>query len=157
MSKIKFFSHNGTIESSINNNNFKNFDCSSLLWTLCNCIKPLSVLATIHKSLKKNGLLLISESSRILVPFKKPINNFFVYKKHTKNTHPWFFSYNSLSNILEYSGFRIIDHNRYYDENDLVVVAKKIDQSKIKPNLIIDNYSKVLSYLNDWEKISFKY
>ena len=112
-SKKTFYGHNGSIESSLLNKNFKNFDAASLLWTLCNCVKPLEILEVIHKSLKENGLLLVSESSRILVPFKKPIYNFFVQKHETKNTHPWYFSYNSLSNLLEISGFRIIKNNRY--------------------------------------------
>ena len=124
-SKKKFYCHNGTIESTILNKKFNNFDCASLLWTLCNCVEPLNVLKIIHKSLNKDGLLLIAESSRVLVPFKKPIYNFFVSKHDTNNTHPWFFSYNSLSNLLEISGFRILSNNRYYDENDLVIVAKK--------------------------------
>ena len=156
-SKKKFYCHNGTIESTISNKKFSNFDCASLLWTLCNCVDPLSVLDVIHKSLKKNGLLLIAESSRILVPFKKPIYNFFVSKYETNNTHPWFFSYNSLSNLLEISGFRIVSSNRYYDENDLVVVAKKISKSSHKPKIKIDKYKKVLKFLMEWEKFSFKY
>ncbi len=156
-SKKKFYCHNGTIESTSSNKRFNNFDCASLLWTLCNCVDPLSVLNVIHKSLKKNGLLLIAESSRILVPFKKPIYNFFVSKYETNNTHPWFFSYNSLSNLLEISGFRIVSNNRYYDENDLVVVAKKISKSSHKPKIKIDKYKKVLKFLKEWEKFSFKY
>ena len=81
-------------------------------------------MTIIHTSLKKNGLLLVSESSRT-VPYKKPIYNFFVSGHHAKNTHPWFFSYNSLSNLLEICGFSIIASNRYYDENDLVIIAQK--------------------------------
>ncbi len=156
-SKRKFYCHNGTIESTILNKKFNNFDCASLLWTLCNCVDPLSVLNVIHKSLKKNGLLLIAESSRVLVPFKKPIYNFFVSKYDTNNTHPWFFSYNSLSNLLEISGFRIISNNRYYDENDLVIVAKKIEKSSHKPKIKIDEYKRVLKFLMEWERFSYKY
>ncbi len=157
ITKKNFNYHNGTIESSINKKNFENFDCASLLWTLCNCVDPLSVLRVIHKSLKKNGLLMISESSRILVPFKKPIFNLFVSDFETHNTHPWFFSFNSLSNILEISGFRIIDNNRYYDENDLVIIAKKIDKKNYKPKIKVDNYKKVIAFLKDWEKFSYEY
>ena len=52
----------------------------------------------------------------------KPIYNFFVSNHEANNTHPWFFSYNSLSNLLEICGFSIIAHNRYYDENDLIIL-----------------------------------
>ena len=153
-SKNTFYGHNGSIESSTLNKNFKNFDAASLLWTLCNCVKPLEILEVIHKSLKENGLLLISESSRILVPFKKPIYNFFVQKHETKNTHPWYFSYNSLSNLLEISGFRIIKNNRYYDENDLVIIAQKKNVKTHKPKIIIDDPKKVFKFLKEWKKFS---
>ena len=114
----------------------------------------MEILDTIHKSLKENGLLLISESSRILVPFKKPIYNFFVQKHETQNTHPWYFSFNSLSNLLEISGFRIIKNNRYYDENDLVIIAKKMDKKDHRPIIKKDNLNDVLKFFKEWERIS---
>jgi len=153
-SKNIFYGHNGSIESSLLNKMFKNFDAASLLWTLCNCVKPLEILETIHRSLKENGLLLISESSRILVPFKKPIYNFFVQKYETKNTHPWYFSFNSLSNLLEISGFRIIKNNRYYDENDLVIIAQKKNKKNHLPIIKKDNLQDVLKFFKEWERIS---
>ena len=152
--KSTFYGHNGSIESSTLNKNFKNFDAASLLWTLCNCVKPLEILKVIHKSLKENGFLLISESSRILVPFKKPIYNFFIPNHETRNTHPWYFSFNSLSNLLEVSGFRIIKNNRYYDENDLVVIAQKKNIKNHIPNIKIDDPKKVVKFLKEWKKIS---
>jgi len=155
ISKHKIFSYNGSIESSGENKNFKNFDVCSLLWTLCNCVKPIDVLNAIHLSLKKNGLLLISESSRILVPFKKPIYNFFVSKHDANNTHPWFFSFNSLSNLLEICGFRIIEHNRYFDENDLVIIALKKDKKIHIPQIKIDKLNTVINFLKEWEKNSY--
>tara|TARA_B100001093_G_scaffold491897_1_gene532446 strand:- start:1961 stop:2890 length:930 start_codon:yes stop_codon:yes gene_type:complete len=155
INKKKFLSFNGSIEETRKNDKFKNFDVSTLLWTLCNCVKPIDVLNTIHSSLKKNGLLLISESSRIMVPYKKPIYNFFVSGHHAKNTHPWFFSYNSLSNLLEICGFSIIAANRYYDENDLVVIAKKKDKKNHVPKLKVDKVQNIKKFLSNWEKNSF--
>ena len=145
--KSTFYGHNGSIESSTLNKNFKNFDAASLLWTLCNCVKPLEILKVIHKSLKENGFL--PESSRILVPFKKPIYNFFIPNHETRNTHPWYFSFNSLSNLLEVSGFRIIKNNRYYDENDLVVIAQK---KKLKITYL-DDPKKVVKFLKEFQFI----
>ena len=155
INKNAFLSFNGSIEDSNKNKKFKNFDASSLLWTLCNCVKPIDVLNAIHSSLKKGGLLLISESSRILVPYKKPIYNFFVSEHAANNTHPWFFSYNSLSNLLEICGFSIVAANRYYDENDLVVVAQKKNKKKHIPKIKIDEIKNVKNFLTDWEKNSF--
>ena len=89
--------HNGPIEHVNMNKNIKNINFGSLLWTLCNCIDPIEVLKSIHKKMSKSSHLLIAESSRILVPFKKPIYNYFNIYNHTENTHPWHFSFNSLS------------------------------------------------------------
>lgn len=154
LNKNYFFGHNGSAESSKTDKRFKNFDAASLLWTLSTCVQPVEVLNTIHSSLKDNGLLIISESSRILVPFKKPLYNFFVSNHHTQNTHPWLFSFNSLSNLLEICGFRIIKFNRYYDENDLVVIAQKKNKKSHKPNINIDNSNMVIKFFKEWEKNS---
>jgi SAM-dependent methyltransferase len=146
---------NGPIEETLINKDFKNLDAASLLWTLSACVDPISVLQTIYKTLKKDGLLIISDSSRIMVPFKKPIYNFFNPKLKTNNSHPFFFSYNSLSNLLEMFGFRIIKSNRYYDENDLVVVAKKMGRGGvIRPKLKYDGQKKVILFLRSWLKFS---
>lgn len=145
---------NGSIEDSSEDRRLKNLDAAALLWTLCACTNPLKVLTSISRNMKPNGLLIISESSRIMVPFKKPIYYFFNSKIKTENTHPWFFSYNSLSNLLEVSGFRIIKKNRYFDENDLVIVAKKI--KNIKPKIKFEDQKEVISYLKEWCRHSIK-
>ena len=146
--------HNGPIEHVNRNKNIKNINFGSLLWTLCNCIDPIEVLKSIHKKMSKNSHLLIAESSRILVPFKKPIYNYFNIYNHTENTHPWHFSFNSLSNLLELSGFRIVHHNRFYDENDMVVIAKKRNLNS-KPKFIKDDYKKIKLFLKKWKENSF--
>ena len=146
--------HNGPIEHVDRNKNIKNINFGSLLWTLCNCIDPIEVLKSIHKKMSKSSHLLIAESSRILVPFKKPIYNYFNIYNHTENTHPWHFSFNSLSNLLELSGFRIVHHNRFYDENDMVVIAKKRNLNS-KPKFIKDDYKKIKLFLKKWKENSF--
>ena len=146
--------HNGPIEHVNMNKNIKNINFGSLLWTLCNCIDPIEVLKSIHKKMSKSSHLLIAESSRILVPFKKPIYNYFNIYNHTENTHPWHFSFNSLSNLLELGGFRIVHHNRFYDENDMVVIAKKRNLNS-KPKFIKDDYKKIKLFLKKWKENSF--
>jgi len=150
----KYHYHHGQIENIEINKNIKNIEFASLLWTLCNCINPINVLQSIHNKMSKNSHLLVAESSRILVPFKKPIYNYFNYFNHTENTHPWHFSFNSLSNLLELGGFRIVDHNRFYDENDMVVIAKKRNLNS-KPKFIKDDYKKIKLFLKKWKENSF--
>ena len=69
-------------QSTIENFNHKQkYDIGFLTWTLCNCSEPLEIVKSIGNSLKKNGYLVVAESSRILVPYKKPIFNYFNPKK----------------------------------------------------------------------------
>ncbi len=96
---------------------------------------------------------MIAESSRILVPFKKPINNYF-NSKFRSFYHPWHFSYNSLSNLLEICNFRIVCSNRYFDENDMFVIARKMNKMSHKPKLIVDRYTSVVNFFKKWKKES---
>ena len=47
----------------------KKFDVGFLTWTLCNCSEP-EIVKSLSSLIKKNGILLVAESARILVPFK---------------------------------------------------------------------------------------
>jgi len=161
---------NCSIEDFEDVNNFETIDIATLNWTLCNCSNPINVLKSIYNSLKtckknigrkingeeggvKSGYLMIAESSRILVPFKKPINNYF-NSKAKSSYHPWHFSFNSLNNLLEISNFRIVHRNRYFDENDMFVIAKKMDNKNHKPRLVFDNYSDIVFFFKKWKRES---
>tara|TARA_B100000579_G_C22728114_1_gene802771 strand:+ start:218 stop:1162 length:945 start_codon:yes stop_codon:yes gene_type:complete len=130
-------------------------DVGILTWTLCNCSEPLKIVESISKNLKKNGYLIVAESSRILVPFKKPIHNCFHPKSDVGHTHPWHWSYNSLSNIFKIYGFELIKSNRYWDENDLVLIFK--NSKKFNQNFIFDNYLKVIDFFKRWKMESKNY
>ena len=47
------------------------------MWTLCNTSNCLDIIKISNKLLKKNGYIVVAESSRMLVPFKKPIQMYF--------------------------------------------------------------------------------
>ena len=90
--------------------NFKelnNVNFSVLSWVLCNCINPLAVLKEISNKNKINNYICIAESSRILVPFRKKLDNY-LNKKHINDTHPWHFTKNSLSNLLYICNFDVV-------------------------------------------------
>ena len=142
--------------SSIENFKIKDkADLATLTWTLCNCSEPIKILRSISNNLKKNGYLIVGESSRILVPFKKVINNYFVPSKKVGHTHPWHWSYNSLLNIFKYCGFELIKSNRYYDVNDLVFIFK--NSKKYNQNYNFDKYQSVIRFLKRWSKESKNY
>ena len=141
----------GSIEDFDKLKNNKTIDFASLNWTLCNCSNPIAVLQSISNSLVDNGFLMISESSRILVPFKKPIHNYF-NSKFKSSYHPWHFSYNSLQNLLEICNFRVVFVNRYFDENDMFVVAKKKNKkNNYPPQIIVDNYLDIINFFKRWK------
>jgi len=147
---------------SIEKFNFRNlklkkpFDVGTITWTLCACSEPLEVVKSMKSNLKKNGYLLVCESSRILVPFKKPIFNCFNPKLNCSGwTHPWYFTFNSLTNIFKYFGFEVVTHNRFFDEDNLVILFK--NSHKNKYDFKIDNYKNVISFLKRWKKESNYY
>jgi len=130
-------------------------DIGILTWTLCNCSEPLKIVEAISKNLKKNGYLIVAESSRIMVPFKKPIYNCFDPKSDNGHTHPWHWSYNSLNNIFKLYGFKLIKSNRYWDENDLVLLFK--NSKKFNQKFKFDNHLKVIDFFKRWKKESRNY
>ena len=133
----------------------KKCDVAILTWTLCNCSEPLDVIKKIYNSLNKNGYLLVGESSRILVPFKKPIHNYFNIKKRTGMWHPWHFSFNGLVNLLKVNKFKVLYYNRYYNEDNIFLIVKK-SNNKIN-KFEVDNYKHVVNFFQDWLKVSTKF
>ena len=145
-----------SIEDSQNKNKNLKFDVGIICWTLCNCSEPLSVVEALSKSVKKNGYLVVTESSRLLVPFKKIIGNYFNKSRRAGHYHPWHWSFNSLSNIFKIYGFELINSNRYWDEDNLLLIFKntgKINLNKIN----FDNHKKILEFLLRWYKESKQY
>tara|TARA_B110000003_G_C16626696_1_gene525130 strand:+ start:72 stop:974 length:903 start_codon:yes stop_codon:yes gene_type:complete len=140
------------LNSNIENINIKNkTDIGILSWTLCNCNDPMQVVESLSKNIKKNGYLIVAESSRILVPFKKSIYNYFLPNK-IDNIHPWHFSFNSLNNIFKYYGFELFYKNKFEEDNNLVLIFK--NSKNYKQKIIFDNYRKVISFLKRWVKES---
>ncbi len=142
---------NSTIENSIHKSK-KKCDIAVLTWTLCNCSKPLDIIKSIYNLLNKDGYLLIGESSRILVPYKKPIFNYFNSKQYTGFSHPWHFSYNSLCNLLILNNFKIRYVNKFYNEDNLFIIAQK--KKSFKKKFKKDNVKKIKLFFKNWLKES---
>lgn len=122
-----------------------------LSWVLCNCINPLNVLKEIYLVLENDSYLCVTESSRILVPFKKNLNDYFA-KTHPEDIHPWHFSAKSLQALLNLSGFRVVYINRFKDSNELLLIAKK-EKNQIKITKK-DDHKKLFRFFNKWHEIS---
>jgi hypothetical protein len=155
--KKKYEVHNTCLGTEISKKKIQNMfkkkpNFGFLSWTLCNCIDPIEVLKDIHASLDKESYLCVAESSRILVPFKKKINEYF-NKKIIQDAHPFHFSKNSLSNLLLISGFKPIFYNHYKDSDILLIIAKKTNTIK-KNGYICDTPNQVLNFMRSWNKYS---
>jgi len=150
--KIKNFC--GTIEEFVAKKNVKQFDILTMMWTLCNTSSCMDVIKAANDMCKKNGHILIAESSRMLVPYKKPIQMYFA--KGNPDIHSFHFSKNSLCNLLILNKFKPVYINRYIDSDVLIVIAKKTDNVE-KKELKIDDYKKVKSFFSNWYADSKKY
>lgn len=126
----------------------RKFDAVTLMWTLCNVSDCIGVVEAAHATLAEGGHLVIAESSRIMVPFKKPLYSY-MSPNVKADLHPWHFSANTLRTLLEVVGFEVVACNRYYDHNDLVVVGQKKRDPKRK--LRTDDFRAVLDFFKRWD------
>ncbi len=138
----------GGIEEFVISRSFKKFDIVSLNWTLENTQSAKNSLEICYKMLSPGGYILISTGSRILVPFKKPLQ-YYIPKSTHLDVHPFHFSANSIRALLNNAGFGGFIFNRYIDTEYLCVVAKKL---KNKPRKITscDNPEEIIKFFNRW-------
>ena len=129
-------------------------DIITLSFTLECTQNPANTLHIANSILEEGGLVAIHTGSRIMVPFKKPIYNFFSHV--SMDSHPVQFSFNSLRGLLAKEGFKIIHVNPFIENDNLCVIAKKMPQG----TLILhegDDYLQVADFFERWHKESLYY
>lgn len=126
----------------------RRFDIASIMWTLECCRSPRTMLEAAHKILKPGGHLVVATGSRILVPFKKPLNLFFSSERE-RDTHPIEFSANTLQGFMQSSRFEPVFVNRYLDSDVLLVIAKKVTQTSTV-DLAADDPTEVSRFFERW-------
>jgi hypothetical protein len=124
-----------------------NFDISTLAWTLANAIDPLACIKDVVAYTKIGGYVCVAESSRILVPFRKSLNDYFS-KSSPADLHPSNFSANTLRCLMQLSGLEIIFTNRYFDSDVLLVIGKKVNHI-VEPTFF-DNQTNVVLFMREW-------
>ena len=99
-------SFHGTIEEFIAaDDGTAKFDIATIMWTLENCQNCRTMLDAAYALLKPGGHLVIATGSRILVPFKKPLN---LYLSHqVADAHCFRLSASTLEGLLAISGFKL--------------------------------------------------
>ena len=129
-----------------------NADIGCVNWTLSCSANPCNFLQGVRNNSSENGYVVISESSRILVPFKKPLS-YLLNASHPTNIHPWCFSKNALSALLLASGFEICYINRYFDSDVLLIIAQKTIPPKSYDKIKVDDYKVIQQFFKEYLKI----
>ena len=98
---------------------------------------------------------MVSDSSRILTPFKKSLSLYF-QPSLPLDLHAWFFSFNSIRCLMVLHGFVPIFQNNHHEQNDLITIAAKKTNCKIpvKPEDFFDNY-KVIAFERWMKSLNF--
>lgn len=158
MAGFGFESFSGTIESFKKAAQFsaKKYDVVTLMWTLVNTTNCREMMDIAFDLVKPGGHIVLAEGSRILVPFKKPLQ-LYIANIHV-DCHPYHFSANSLSNLLKVSGFELAYLNRFIDSDVLCVIGRKpMDGKKANQPIDKDDYLKVYNFFERWHADSQVY
>jgi hypothetical protein len=131
--------------------NKEKFDISTLTWTLANAIDPLACLRDVVEDTKTGGYVCVAESSRILVPFRKSLNDYFS-KTLPADLHPSNFSANTLKLLMQLAGLEIVFINRYFDSDVLMIVGKKVSH-QVEPKFF-DDQMQVVKFMKEWAAAS---
>lgn len=146
----------GTIEDFSASAQAKDYkaDVCTIMWTLENCTSCNTMIESAYDMLKDNGTLLIATGSRLMVPFKKPIQ--FYLGPNPSDSHCFRFSYNSMRAVMAKNGFEPVANNRFIDNDILCVVAKKRPKSQ-KIEMPKDSFQAVYRFFERWHEDSAFY
>jgi 2-polyprenyl-3-methyl-5-hydroxy-6-metoxy-1,4-benzoquinol methylase len=141
----------GSVEDFIESDESKTrkFDIVTIMWTVEASQSCRTMIDAAYDILKDDGYLAISTGSRLLVPFKKPLN--YYLGPRAADTHPIRFSENSLTGLFAESGFERTHINRFIDTDYLVAIGKKTDRSK-RIGWPKDNWRDIVDFFNRWHK-----
>ena len=123
------------------------FDVVAILWTLENTLDCVGVLKKAREMLKPDGHLLVATGSRLMVPFKKPIELYF--SQNPPDTHCYRFSGSSLENALHQGGFSEVRNNPYREQDWLVIVGRPYDGAM--GDVQAEPANSVLRFFDEWE------
>ena len=152
---ISFF--HGTIERFINERALseeEKFDVVTIMWTLENCFSARTMLEGANSILRDGGHVVVATGSRIMVPFKKPLD--YYLGTNPSDSHAFRFSANTLQRFLTSTGFEVTYRNRFIDNDVLCMIAKKTDH-QVMPESPSDSYLEVIDFFERWHKETAKH
>ena len=148
LSKLGVPYHQGTIEDFVASKGMRgSFDIATIMWTLENCEDCRVMLNAAYDLLKPGGHLVVATGSRILVPFKKPLQLYL--SKNPSDTHCFRFSARTLQGLFAVSGFEIEHVNRYIDHDVMCMIGQKTDRS-VAISWTGDDWRSVVDFFDRW-------
>ena len=132
---------------------FENAQVGTLMWTLSCTLNPMRMLMDIRNAMPDDSYLVVAESSRILVPIKKSLEDMFRTDRPA-DIHPNYFSANSLISSLESAGFRLRYINRFHDSDVLLVITQKQELPEKSALLNCDDSAMVIDFFRLWDELS---
>jgi len=139
--------HEGTVESYAAGGGA---DLVTILWTLECTSDPRAMLAAAHRVLADGGRLCVATGSRILVPFKKPLD--YYLGEGNPDIHPFHWSAATLAAVLAVAGFRMTWTNSYIVSDVLCVIA-----AKGEADWTGDHPDAALAFFDRWDRESPMY
>jgi hypothetical protein len=128
-------------------------DIGIINWTLSCCADPYDFLLGVRNNLSDSGYVVVAESSRIMVPYKKPLS-YLLNPTHPTNIHPFYFSKNSLAALLQSCGFEVRYINRFFDSDVLLIIAQKSSIPNQDKKLLVDSAEDVINFFNKYHELT---
>jgi len=125
----------------------RRFDVATIMWTLEACQSCRGMMQAAYDLLEPGGHVVVATGSRILVPFKKPLQ--YYLGPNDADTHPFRFSENTLSGLMAETGFKMTHVNRYIDSDWMVMIGQKAEPGTDIP-WRSDDPDAVLEFFQRW-------
>lgn len=126
-------------------------DFVTINWTLENCTDCIGMLRTARNCLKQDGTLIVATGSRILVPPRKRMRDYF--SLNPADTHCFRWSASSLRMAAEKAGFKH-DGSNDWRQNDVLLMSFKIAEPAMqmifKPDSTIAD--DILAFFDKWAR-----
>ncbi|MFA5087947.1 MAG: methyltransferase domain-containing protein [Candidatus Omnitrophota bacterium] len=146
----------GTIEDYAASKKFAEgqFDIVTIMWTMENSASCRDMMTIAHRLLKKGGHVVVATGSRLLVPFKKTLEEYL--GKTPQDTHAFRFSAKTLRGLMKISDFAAVHENHWRDHDVLCVIGRKTEE-KLGKAFEGDHYLEVYNFFERWHVESKMY
>lgn len=123
------------------------FDIITAIWTLENSNSCRRLMDIAWHLLRDGGHVVVATGSRILVPFKKPLD--YYLSPNPADTNAFRFSTNTLQGLLAETGFECSHVNRFIDSDVLCMIGRRTDRNRpiAWPR---DDWRRVLEFFARW-------